>query len=617
MILKSLWICNYKCISESGEVRLEPGATCLVGKNESGKTACLEALYRLNPLPSGHRTLFQELHDYPRRRRAADKKKIPYTKPIEALFELEDADIAAVENSFGANILKTRKIKVSKNYDNSTDVDVEIDEEAFVKHLPTRGSLFKKLASGVSTINGLRQKLEGVDELPASAKKLLPRLTADDLYGGVKELLKSRLPKFLYFDEYTKLPGRFSIPYLQYTDESELGVGERTALALLRLAGVDTNEFVERNYEARKAALEAAAGQITDEVFEFWTQNKNLRVDFDVDPKTTFDSDRPAPFLEVRIWNDRHRVSLNFDERSRGFVWFFSFLAYFSEFRNRENPPILLLDEPGLGLHGSAQADLLRYINERLAPNGQVIYTTHSPFMVKATDWQAVRTVEDHDSTGTKVSDDVLGVSADTAFPLQAALGYRLAQTLLVGPNSIVVEGPADMLYLQILSAHLRKTEGIALDPKWILVPAGGLDKIPTFVALLGTHLNLAAVLNGAAREPEKIDTMVKHGLLEPNKLFSLTDVTGGSEADVEDMFEPGFYLELLRGSGVADLKLEELPADGRIVKRVEEKLGSTFDHYQPATYFLREQVKLLPKVGKQTVERFQKLFKKINTALA
>jgi hypothetical protein len=82
-------------------------------------------------------------------------------------------------------------------------------------------------------------------------------------------------------------------------------------------------------------------------------------------------------------------------------------------------------------------------------------------------------------------------------------------------------------------------------------------------------------------------------------------------------MFEPGFYLELLRGSGVADLKLEELPADGRIVKRVEEKLGSTFDHYQPATYFLREQVKLLPKVGKQTVERFQTLFKRINTALA
>ena len=37
--------------------------------------------------------------------------------------------------------------------------------------------------------------------------------------------------------------------------------------------------------------------------------------------------------------------------------------------------------------------------------------------------------------------------------PLQAALGYDLAQTLFVAPDNLLVEGSADLIYLQILSA--------------------------------------------------------------------------------------------------------------------------------------------------------------------
>jgi len=111
----------------------------------------------------------------------------------------------------------------------------------------------------------------------------------------------------------------------------------------------------------------------------------------------------------------------------------------------------ILLDEPGLNLHGRAQGDLLRYIEEKLEPNHQVIYTTHSPFMVPADRLDYVRTVEDvveqkgpfdFISHGTKVGGDVLSTDPDTLFPLQAALGYEISQTLFVGEHTLLVEGP-------------------------------------------------------------------------------------------------------------------------------------------------------------------------------
>jgi predicted ATPase len=64
--------------------------------------------------------------------------------------------------------------------------------------------------------------------------------------------------------------------------------------------------------------------------------------------------------LKIRIWDDRHFLSLPFNEHSTGFQWFFSFLAALSEYENRATPVIILLDEPALGLHARAQADFLR-----------------------------------------------------------------------------------------------------------------------------------------------------------------------------------------------------------------------------------------------------------------
>ncbi|MFL5943689.1 MAG: AAA family ATPase [Gaiellaceae bacterium] len=616
MIVRSARVSDFKSITDTDEVTFDEAVTCLVGKNESGKTAFLEAVYRINPVPTGHPQTFDGLRDFPRSRWALEKGDVPPKQPISVTFELTDEDVAAIEEEFGKKVIDGRLVTRSRTYGNETSVSVgQTDELVAMRHRLDLEEVDPKLADGCKTFADLVPKLEALDatEVPVAAA-LATEFASYDFMAELRKEIASRYPRFLYFDQYSVMPGRVSIPQLQAG--GELTSGERTALALLKLAGAETAAFNQADYEARKAELEAASNAITKEVFDYWSQNKDLRVELDLDfnAPATAEGHEP-PFLEIRIQNLRHGVSLNFGERSAGFVWFFSFLVAFSEYRN-ESSLVLLLDEPGLGLHAAAQLDLLRYIEERLAPHHQVVYSTHSPFMVDPTELQRVRTVEDVDPGGTTISEDVLATSAETIFPLQAALGYDLAQTLFVGPDNLVVEGPADYLYLTVLSDRLRELDRTSLDPRWVIVPVGGLDKIPTFVALLGAQLNVAVVMDSASGGSQKIDSLVKRGIIEKKKVIPLNSITSTNEADIEDMFDEALYLQLLKDAGISVTKSKLKPGN-RIVPRVEQALGGPFDHYRPARHLLEKQVDLLPNVDEPTLARFEDLFTRVNSLLS
>lgn len=129
-----------------------------------------------------------------------------------------------------------------------------------------------------------------------------------------------------------------------------------------------------------------------------------------------------GPIVNVRIYNPKHAVTVPFDERSRGFVWFFSFSPTSATSRMTANrDTILLLDEPGLSLHASAQQDVLDFIEQRLAPKYQVFCSTHSPFLIDSHRIDRVRTVQDIGDDGTTISADAFKTDSDTVFPLQAA----------------------------------------------------------------------------------------------------------------------------------------------------------------------------------------------------
>src|SRR5207245_4033713 len=97
MIVRRARVRDYKSISDRGDVAFDEAVTCLVGKNESGKTAFLEALFRINPVGEGRFAKFEGLRDYPRTRWARDKTHVPAKLPVEVTFDLTDDDIGALE----------------------------------------------------------------------------------------------------------------------------------------------------------------------------------------------------------------------------------------------------------------------------------------------------------------------------------------------------------------------------------------------------------------------------------------------------------------------------------------------------------------------------------------
>jgi predicted ATPase len=545
VILKTAVVRKFRSIENSGTVRFEPDVTCLVGKNESGKTAFLEALHQANPFGAPGRG-FDELRDYPRRLRGRDRAQIAGTTAVSATFELGDADLEAVAERLGPETLGAKELIVERDY------------------------------------SGDRRLLAG-DE-PVS--------------GELASLLAARLPRLLYFDGYSVLPGRVSIPRLQAAAEDDLQPGERTALALLRLAGVAADEFAESEYEVRKAALESAATTVSEE----------LTVELDLDFREAGHNGQGGPpFLDVRIRNDRHRVTTNFGERSGGFVWFFSFLAAFSELRDTDDL-ILLLDEPGLGLHAAGQADLLRYLDEQLAVGHQVVYTTHSPYMVDAARPHRVRTVEDVEGEGTRVHEGAGATSRDTVLPLTGALATSLLEGIGAGPHTLLVGGVPDLVYLEVMSTYLRDGGRRGLDPAWRVLPTGGLGGLPLLATLLGAPLEAAVLLEVGAGHPS-VRALADQGVVLPERLLALTELTAQSEAGLEDLFDEAFYLHLVAATGVGELDPEELAGEGAIVRRIERATGTALDRYRPARYLLHQQQRLLPAIGREALHRFARLF--------
>ena len=108
----------------------------------------------------------------------------------------------------------------------------------------------------------------------------------------------------------------------------------------------------------------------------------------------------------------------------------------------------------------------------------------------------------------------------DSLFPLQGALGYEIQQTLFIGPNSLIVEGVADMLYLRAVSGELEREGRTGLSEEWVITPVGGSGKVPTFVAMLGSQkgMNVATLLDIQSNDKHLIEDLYKKKLLTKQK---------------------------------------------------------------------------------------------------
>ena len=312
-------------------------------------------------------------------------------------------------------------------------------------------------------------------------------------------------------------------------------------------------------------------------------------------------------------------MTLPLKNRSKGFLWFFSFLVWFSKIQGDKNSKyILLLDEPGLSLHASAQNDLLRFIDEKLAPEYQVIYTTHSPFMIDSLKLNEVRTVYDtqNPKIGSVVSDAVEEKDSDTLFPLQAALGYTIAQNLYVSPKNLLVEGISDLIYLNHFSAILKERRKTGLDDDVTIVPVGGADKIATFISLLrGNELSTVCLLDTFTDQGAEVrlKRMVEQKIIADKKILYYHSVIEQPFADIEDLFNKEEYLNLYNGAFGASFQISNLDVDKPIMMQLKRlNNNKPFNHYSPANYMAKN-IGMLT-FSEETLERFEKLFTLVNS---
>lgn len=626
MKLKSVRVQNFRSIDDTGEFEVNE-LTCLVGKNEAGKTAILQALEAQRPYSTAAAT-YDVIKEYPRRFVAQFSTRHPDEEADVCIttWEIADTIKQKIAAELGPDFLKSDKVTIKSGFGYSgTRWGLETDEKKAVEFLLSK---FKLDASERNVLN----KAEGGEALYKVLDDLQRTEKQDALFETISkyrkhsfdlkaiDLLSAAAPKFIYVSHYDRMAGQIAVEHLMKQEAAgKVSKEDEIFLALLRLAGTSLDELKDATkYEDLKAKCEAASNTITEQIFKYWSQNEALNVQIELSQGRSEDL---APFnsgtvVRTRVWNDIHKASVPFSERSAGFVWFFSFLVKFAEIRKDLGNVIILLDEPGLTLHGKAQADLLNYIETELLPHHQVIFSTHSPFLVPANRLEDVRIVEDvleypKDGRGrpvvkgTKVFDDALETSRDTLFPLQGAMGYDICQSLFIGKNTLLVEGPSDILYIQSLSAALKRRGRKGLDPRWTLCPSGGIDKVQPFISLFsGNHLDVAVLTDQGTGDKRKVENLKKSSILKSGWFYSVTDflTNNQSEADIEDVFAPKLFVEIIN-SAYALTQSDVLTTDKlqeadkttpRIVKKAEayfRALPTTipmFDHFTPSEWLLK-----------------------------
>ena len=581
MKLRSARVTNFRSAENSSVEETEPfllnQITCLVGKNEAGKTAILQAIAGLNPHPATP-FIFEKERDYPRRylnfydERHPDEDAVVVT----TFWEITDAEKNAISAVFGGEALTGAEVKILRRYGAAApEWSIPINVTSAITHLVSEANFNaaeqSQLQGAVTSTETLRNKLSEIGAPTAKHTALLSKLDnfpGRSITGQAKAILNSGFPRFMYFSHYDRMSGEVMLERLRedreeptfLTDESHSG--DRLFLEFLDYAGSPLDEILSaETYELFTAKLQAASNGITDQILEYWSQNLDIEVRVTVDAAKSGD---PPPFNtgtigRARVYNGLHRVDGPFSERSAGFIWFFSFLIKFAQVKNDSTPVVLLLDEPGLSLHGKAQADLLRYFEERLALHHQIIYSTHSPFMVPADKLTSARIVDDlvnldsrgrRTPLGTKVRKDVLHTDQDSIFPLQGALGYDITQTLFIGKHTLLVEGPSDILYLKALSAALQRRRRNSLDPRWTLCPSGGIGNVVPFVSLFkGNELNIAVLTDYKMGEKNAVERLRRSEILNAGAVLTIDKFTGKQEADTEDLFEPEVFVDLLNSA--------------------------------------------------------------------
>lgn len=397
-----------------------------------------------------------------------------------------------------------------------------------------------------------------VDELRDDAKRVpLPQ--------QLDEAVEAELPVFIYFENYGILDSAVYLP--RFLGDLASGPQEprvRTINAMFKHVDLSAQEISDLGREEAEEAR--ATGQpVTDDVIGRDQQRKELRsvklnsASIDISRKfsewfgqrrhkITYQAD--GPYFRIWVSDDRRPdVDIELESRSKGFQWFFSFyLVFLVESVEGHKDAILLLDEPGLHLHPTAQQDLMAFF-ETLSEDNPLIYTTHSPFLIDGEHIHRVRPVTE-DATGhSRISVDGWPRDRETIFPLQAAAGYAMVRGLFQNKKNVLVEGMSDYLYLNALSLHCHALGRQGLPDDVYITPCGGTKMVGHIASLfLGQGVRPVVLLDGDDAGRARRDALMKELYAGHEKaVLMLGDVLDEEECETEDIVGEATVLPVVK----------------------------------------------------------------------
>ena len=670
MIIEKFYIKNYRSILDSGEVNLDSKIAILIGKNESGKTCILKALESFEvdyeyaeddlclhsevkekvdlgatkgdvvimriwfEIEAEDKGKLKEIHP-----QLTKIKTLIITKYFDNLYQVESPEISLEDLKINTgkeiekNLSEIKRLAVSfkeildghsqrldpfsaskAQYDSIINEIIAFDPVANPDIDNVFNNFYKRFRSLPSRDAPIENDIEAsIKKMEAHKNRIKETLSEEE--GVIGRILKI-LPSFMYFTEVEKLED--TIPISEFLANKEK---HKTLSNLIELSGLHLERIKGAGHYDILSSLGSASMTITGMVNKSWTQdtvNVNIGIVRDEIVISIFDN----------VIKRQHPPSI----RSQGFQWFLSFYINFTAgSRGELKNTIILLDDHGVYLHPSGQKDLLDTL-EKISESNQIIFSTHSPFMIDRRRLKRIRIVSKKEGEGTLIEEKYYKSDYDALQPIRASIGMTIGDTLFTAKRNLLVEGYSDELILGAMSEGVSKKKRNHVNTSKIsILPVNGADKMPYFATLLAKENLKFLVLLDHDPEGRKIAKELKEKFgMNDNNILTLEILAGkGNDLEMEDLIDIDFYLEALN-LAYGDIFQKKLPkpritkddlreASFKGIKEFfrEKKIGTSkrVDKIKVAKriYDLVAEDKV-PKP--QTISNFSRLFKTINERL-
>jgi hypothetical protein len=675
--LKAFRVENFKNVRDTGWISCRD-LTVFIGKNEAGKSAILRGLSKLNPSDGEN---YDPLKEFPRRRLTTDfsVRDWPVSSARFSLDQNECEELAKI-----CPRLEATEVEVTRHYSSRLTVEFFPKGPAGVAQRSAYIAMLDRALDHIQALTGSKREADALGALKTAAlnglrpardehaakppdewvswaevNPLLDLLEMLMVEPWQRELLTpiaskfvelngqlpsqnqvdnachwifARMPLFIYFDRYDVIDSAVHIPsLLEQIQQTPTGPRVRTTECLFRHVGLDLKRLaalgqhqpgqqvgpeVRRLLDERAIQFSSASNAMTERFSGWWGQRKH---------KFRYQAD--GDYFRVWVSDDLDPSEIELDQRSAGMQYFFCFfIVFLVEAQEGHKNSILLLDEPGLHIHGMAQAKVIEFL-EKLSVDNQILYSTHSPFLIDVNHLDRVRSVYQDKDGSARVSEDVRPRDKETLFPLQAALGYQLAQGLFLSKRQLIVEELTDYWLVKTVAHALRLRKLPSLREDIAIVPAAGVaELLPLASMLIGHDVEIGALLHGeepARREGKQLVQKLLAGDGDDRRCFFIGDFIGAPpHIEIEDVFpEQEYFSAVKEAYPKANLSFEsdEVPLPS-LVAKVEacfSKQSMEFDRWRPAQV-LRDRILESPdKLPEKVCSAMAKMFDTINTVFS